>query len=183
MNALLIISIILLLLLGGIALLRVRMIIDSKQDRYEIRIVPLARVQLALADETIDYRWKAVLLQGQGQLFPPVGKVEKQKTKNTARVKKHVDSKKRQLAFKDIKALAKDLWRGLKVKRFYFRLNTEDACWNAWLFPAFSVWRANGHDVGIQFAGNSTLILDIEHSVHRIAGAFIHMYLTKTKNK
>lgn len=159
------------------------MIIDSKDGRYEIRIVPLARVQLVLAEETIDYRWKAILLDGHGQLFPPVGKAERSKAKKEVRVKKHKARKKSRLAFQDIKVLAKDLWRGLKVNRFYFRLNTEDACWNAWLFPAFSFWRARGHDVGIQFVSNSTLILDIEHSVHRVAGAFIHMYLTKTKNK
>ena len=179
MNALLIISIILVLLFLGIALLRIRMIIDSTEDRYEISILPLARVKLLLADDTIGYCWRAAWLQGKGHLFPSAEIAEDHKYKKEHQKKERNGRRKSKMDLKDMSVLVKRIWHGLEVKRFFVRLNTDDPLWNAWLFPVFSFWRAKGYDVGIQFMGNSTLVLEMEHSVHRIAGAFIHMYLTK----
>ncbi len=176
MNTVLIILAVVLLLLIVIALLKVRLVIDTVEDRYELLVVPFARVRLILKEDAIGYRWNAVLMHGQGQLFPPLEKAEKKE-----RAKKHERRNTNRMAFKDVLNLGKALWKGLEVHRIYLRLNTDDAVWNAWLFPAFALWHARGHDVAIQWVGDSILVLDMEHSVHRVAGAFIHSYLTKTR--
>lgn len=170
----LIILIAVLLMLIGIAFLRIRIIIDTFGDRYEIQLIPLARARLVFDDGTIGYRWNAVFIKREGQLFPPVGKEEKPEKKKAKKKNKS------RMSLEKVVRFAQVLYRSVRVRRFYLRLNMDNAIWNAWLFPAFSIWRSRGYDVAIRFVGSTDMVLDIDNSVHRIAGAFLHSYITKS---
>jgi hypothetical protein len=181
MNLLITIVAIVLLLLLGVALLRLRVIIDTSSDQYEVRLQPFGKAKLIIGDGTIGYRWRALFMQGAGQIFPPVEKADQPVEKPTKKKKRAAwrsRSKRDQFL-----RIGQALWRSLRVRRFMLRMNTHDAVWNAWLYPVFSLWRAQGHDVALQFVGDSSLILDMDNSVHRFAGAFLHSYLTKSKTK
>lgn len=176
-----------LLLLAGILFTPVRMIVDTLEDRYELRVPPWAWARLLVGDGTIGYEWRAVhFVRGQGLLFPPdFGTPEREAGSTGTDERKEKDSDDRGKAAKrsrkapsprTILRMGRALFRSFRVRRFHLRVDTGNAVHNAWLFPLFAWWNHRGYDVAVRFTGGTDLVLDLSNSVHRIAGAFIREF-------
>lgn len=179
MNILLIFLSIILLLLIGIAFLRLRIIIDTEMERFEMQLIPIGSARLLIGDGTIGYQLNVPFVHREGQLFPP----EEQLLTNGDRprtIRSSSTNRRSRLSIGKTIRMGSALIKSFKVNRFHLRLDTGDPIWNAWLFPAFALWRSRGADVAVQFVGGTTLSLDIENSVHRMAGALIRSFITKT---
>ncbi|MCB0791820.1 MAG: hypothetical protein H6595_12155 [Flavobacteriales bacterium] len=170
-------------LLIGIALLKVRVIIDTLAERYEVRVRPIGHAELLVGDGTVGYRWWILFFGRTGQFFPPEPPSDHTEVKD-----QHApDGTTRQRRSKDRRRPSRErLWRmgrailrSLHVNEFRSRIDTGSSAWNAVLFPLIAWWRSRGHDVGVSWVGAPYLVLDMENSVHRVAGAFFHEYLLK----
>lgn len=119
----------------------------------------------------------------EGQLFPPpaASEVQEEKKPETNKQVKATEPKEQKSGSRpsprQMVRLVKAVLPSFKVNRFRLYLNTGDVIWNAWLFPIFYRWHFKGHDVAVHFHGPSSLVLDIENSLHRIIGALLHEYL------
>ena len=185
-----ILLVLLLLLLIGILFTPVRVIVDTLEDRYELRVPPWAWARLLVGDGTIGYEWRAVhFVRGQGQLFPPDFDTPDSQAVSTGtdqRTEKQDDDRKK-AARRSRKAtstrtmlrMGRALLRSFRVRRLHLRVDTGNAVYNAWLFPFFAWWNHRGYDVAIRFAGGTDLVLDMSNSVHRIAGALIREFTPK----
>jgi len=136
-----------------------------------------------VGDGTIGYHLSAPFFKKEAQFFPPKEELEvDRKTKLVKQVKK-AGKKAKQVSWrpspKQMMKMGQVILPTFHVNRFSFHLNTDHVVWNAWLFPVFHMWRLKGHDVALKFFGRSVLVLDIDNSLHRIAGAFIHAYFIK----
>lgn len=179
-----------LLLLAGILFTPVRMIIDTLEDRYELRVPPWAWARLLVGDGTIGYEWRAVhFVRGQGRLFPPEPGTREREAgptgtdERTEKERDHRDKTTRRSrkppSARTMLRMGRALFRSFRVRRFHLRADTGNAVHNAWLFPLFAWWNHRGYDVAVRFTGGTDLVLDMSNSVHRIAGAFIREFTPK----
>lgn len=183
MSPLMIIALLVLLLVLWVLFLRIRLIIDTEQDRYELRLRPLARAELIVEDERIAYGYSLLFYKKQGELFPDweVPEIESPDTDDQEIEKEGGRNRKnkRSISIRQALELGRSLLSSFKVNRFRLLLNTEDAIANAWLYPVFTFWRSRGQDVELRFFGRSELVLDIENALHRVFGALFYNYLIK----
>ncbi len=186
MSFLLVIALVLLLVILWILFLRIRLIIDTEEALYELRLRPLAKANLMVDEESIAYEWSVLFWHKRGEIFPAFDKDDtKESGSLESQPKKEVKSTKTQRSLKRRMTLeqglnlSRSLLSSFKVNRFRLFLNTDDAIYNAWLYPVFTYWRSKGHDVELRFFGTSELILDIENALHRVLGVLFYNYLFK----
>lgn len=180
MSLTMVLVIVFLLLVIAILFLKVRLIVDTEQDRYEVRLVPLGKARIIELEGQLGYKWELLFFHKKGQFFSLEDEGKRAKKKKKKREKSENEKLKNgAMSLRKKLELGRSILPSFKINHFHLLLNTNDPIFNAWLYPAFTLWRAKGHDVELRFFGSSKFILDIENAVHRVIGALLYNYLIK----
>lgn len=166
---------------SGILLVPLQLEINSKKERYRVRLFGYLSARLITSRPIWIIRIWVFFVPF---TYHPFRSSKKKRKKNNRRkVKPGSSRKKKKMGIQTVKNVIGRLLRSFTIKRLYAEVDTGDFPLNAQLFPLAQVISSGRKQITINFEDKNSIDLLIETRLYKILWITIHTFLIHKKLK